>query len=101
MTPNDDDRPRTNLEYYDAAHAMQTGVAHELERDPKTGTPKDLRVGINSAMVTDGALAQLLIAKGIFTEAEYAEAVRLEMCREVDRLEARLSAYYGRPITLR
>ncbi len=96
-----DDTQRNDLDYFAAAHGMQTGVAHELERDPSSASPKHLRVGINSALVNDAALVRLLVAKGVITEEEYAEAVRLEMNRELDRYEDLLRSSYGGPITLR
>lgn len=95
------DKPKTNLPYVEAAHAMQAGVAMEMERNPLNVTPKHLRVGINSAMSDQGALARLLIKKGIFTAEEYAEEIRLEMCREVDRYESRLEQEHGVKVTLR
>jgi len=99
-----DDTPRTHLTYQEALHAMQSGVAYEMNKDLKITDPKHLRVGINSAMVNDAALVRLLIKKGLFTLEEYEEELRLEACREVDRYETRLSLKYNRPlgeITLR
>lgn len=94
--------PKTNLSYEDACHAMQSGVAMEMERHLNNAhEPKHLRVGLNSALVNDAALLQLLIKKGLVTLDEYAEEVRLEMCREVDRYQSRLSTEIGSPITLR
>jgi hypothetical protein len=89
------------LPYDVACHAMQTGVAYELEKDPTSATPKHLRVGINSAMVNDAALAGLLIKKGIITEAEYADAVTSEMNREVERYQEKLFRLYHAVVTLR
>lgn len=83
------DKPKTDLSYEAACHAMQTGVAHEMSIGAEDTTPKHLRVGINSAMCNDAALTRLLVKKGIITEEEYAEEVRLEMCREVDRYQER------------
>jgi hypothetical protein len=40
-------------------------------------------------MVDSAAVARLLVEKGVFTAAEYAEAVRVEMNRELDRYEDR------------
>lgn len=97
----DDDRPTTDLPYDAAMHAMQTGVAYDLKRDPSSGTPKHLRVGVNSALVNDAALVRVLVAKGVFTMEEYLEALRLEACREVDRYEARLSEGLAAKVTLR
>lgn len=89
------------LPYEHACHAMQTGVAFELERDPSSASPKHLRVGINSALVNDAAMVHLLVAKGIITEAEYMAEVTAEMNREVERYEARILARYGATVTLR
>jgi hypothetical protein len=72
--------------YMAAAHAMQTGVAAKMQREPAETTPKHLRVGVNSAMVGNAALAKLLIEKGIFTEAEYFQA-------QADAMEAERDAY--------
>jgi hypothetical protein len=71
--------------YLDLAHAMQSGVAAKMAIDPADTSPKHLRVGLNSAMVNDAALARLLIARGLFTEEEYLQAITDEMEREVAR----------------
>jgi hypothetical protein len=80
--------------YAAAAHAMQSGVAMKMNYDPNSTTPKHLRVGINSAMSDHGALARLLITKGVITEDEYLEAVADGMEREAamyqDELRQRL-----------
>lgn len=90
--------------YVAAAHAMQTGVALDMESDPSgtkgATTPKHLRVGINSAMSDMSGLAKLLIEKGIITEDEYTEAITEAMEREKDRYETILSERYGRKVTL-
>jgi hypothetical protein len=83
-----------------AAHAMQTGVAYEHSRDASDGTPKHLRVGINAAMADHGGLVRLLIAKGVFTEDEYVEAVADSMEAEAKRYEEHLSRVYGAKISL-
>lgn len=64
-----------NNAYRLSMHAMQTGVTYVMTRDPKETQPKHLRVGVNAALVDAGALARLLIAKGIITEGEYAAAL--------------------------
>ena len=56
--------------YTAALHAMQSGVAAEMQHNPSPSNPKHLRVGVNSALVSSGALAQLLISKGVITETE-------------------------------
>ena len=81
MTEKDTDR------YLAAAHAMQSGVAAEMGPECE---PKHLRVGINSALVGNAALARLLIEKGVFTLDEYEAAQAAEMEAEKDRYEHRL-----------
>lgn len=55
--------------YTAAAHAIQAGVAMELELDQREkgsagpASPKHLRTGVNMAMVHEGALANLLVTK--------------------------------------
>ncbi len=77
--------------YRAAAHAMQTGVLLRMQRegarfadDTHETAPKHLRVGINSAMVDTGAMAMLLIRKGIITELEYREVLVEMMEREAE-----------------
>ena len=86
--------------YLAAAHAMQTGVAMEMEHGSKDTTPKHLRTGVNSAMVEHSALAGLLISKGVITGEEYAEALAAGMERETKAYEDRLSEHIGTKITL-
>jgi hypothetical protein len=90
-------------EYARLAHAMQSGVAYEMNYDHyNTGptTPKHLRVGINAAMSDMGGLVRLLISKGVITEEEYAEAVTEKMREEVQAYEARLTERLGSKVTL-
>lgn len=87
-------------DYYKALHAMQTGVAVEMELDNHSVLPKHLRVGINSAMCDNAALTKLLIAKGIITSEEHIEAITKEMQEEVKRYEARLLERTGKVIHL-
>jgi hypothetical protein len=86
--------------YQAAAHAMQSGVAAKMGCDPSETTPKHLRTGVNSAMVEHSALAELLMAKGVFTEDEYQEALATGMEREVRLYEDWLSQHTGVNITL-
>lgn len=94
------DHPKRDLPYPEAAHAMQSGVAQEIADGNAAASPKHLRTGLNSAMVQDAALARLLVKKGLITFEEYNEEIRLEMCREVDRYEKRLSEKHGVKISL-
>lgn len=89
-----------DMTYEQALHAMQSGVAMEMNYHSAPTAPKHLRVGVNSAMVTDRAIARLLIDKGIITKEEYCEAVRQSMVMEVVDYEERLSGLMGREITL-
>ena len=86
--------------YTDAAHGMQSGVAMMMNRDPSETQPKHLRVGVNAAMSDQGGLVKLLIAKGLFTEEEYVEAITEAMEAERDRYAQELSELYGAAITL-
>jgi len=76
--------------YRAAAHAMQTAVAMSMEVDPGDCTPKHLRVGVNSALCDSGAMAALLIAKGLITRDEYEKAVADMMEAEVQRYREEL-----------
>ena len=86
--------------YQAAAHAMQSGVAMEMNYDSKSTQPKHLRVGVNSALVDSSALAELLITKGIITEDEYLDAIAAGMEREAESYRARLQDRLGTSITL-
>jgi hypothetical protein len=79
-------------------HAMQSGVSTEQARGSDDGTPKHLRVGVNAAMSDHGALVGLLIAKGVFTDREYLEAITAGMQREVDSYRQRIADKLGVPI---
>lgn len=87
-------------EYEQHLHAMQTGVAAEMDIKSEPTEPKHLRVGVNAAMSDHAGLVRLLIEKGVISEGEYIAAITAEMEREKQRYEYRLSAYYGRPIHL-
>jgi hypothetical protein len=90
-----------NIARYDAAlHAIQNGAKLQLEIDPTPGTPKHLRVGIDSAMCEHSALALLLEKKGVFTRNEYFEAIAVAMETEKERYEKALSQHFGYKIIL-
>jgi hypothetical protein len=86
--------------YIAAAHAMQSGVAMEMNYRSQPTEPKHLRVGINSAMVDHSALAKILIDKGIITDAEYMKALADAMEAEKLRYEKHISELVGRKVTL-
>lgn len=64
-----------HAKYVDIMHAVQSGVAMKMDIDPSETSPKDLRVGINSVMVSDFAMVNLLIDKGIITRDEYLDSL--------------------------
>jgi hypothetical protein len=75
-----------------AQHAMQSGVMFEIEtgRGSAGGTtPKLLRVGVNTTLTDHASLVKLLIAKGVITDLEYAQACCDGMEAEVRRYEER------------
>lgn len=86
--------------YEAAAHAMQSGVAMEMNYRSQPTEPKHLRVGINAAMSDMGGLVTLLIEKGVITSEEYIRAVADSMEREKLRYELALSAMTGTKVTL-
>jgi len=73
------------LSYEQALHGVQSATAYEQERGSESGSPKHLRVGINALMSDASAIASLLIEKGIITEEEYLERLRLAMNEELSR----------------
>jgi len=84
-------KPKNNLSYEEALHGIQSATKYELETNGYSSLNqiKHLRVGIDSAHITDEAIARLLIRKGIITEEEYIEEIRICMNRELDRRESK------------
>jgi hypothetical protein len=87
-------------EYLDLCHAMQSGVAGVMNYEPSETTPKHLRVGVNSTMVSQAGLVTLLMHKGVITELEYFTAMRDAMRDEVSRYKQRLTKLCGGNINL-
>ena len=87
--------------YVNACHAIQSGVAFEQSRGSQDGTPKHLRVGVNTSKCDMAALVRILIGKGLFTEAEYVKELADEAEREVKRYEDRIFETYGTKVTLK
>lgn len=101
MTTNETESAEAaTARYMAAAHAMQSGVASKMAFDPAETTPKHLRVGVNSAMSDHGALAKLLIDRGVITEGEYLSAIADAMEREKDQYEREISGHFGSTVTL-
>jgi hypothetical protein len=90
MTPEE-----FNARYAALTHAIQAGTGLEQSSYSKDGKPKHLRVGITLARIEHTAVARLCIAAGIFTEAQYFDAVIAELEREKAIITARLEAHYG------
>ncbi len=65
------------LSYEEAAHGVQAAIAFDIGRGRKTTEPKHMRVGIDMSKADMLGLTVLLIDKGVITEAEYIEAMRL------------------------
>lgn len=101
---DDEERIRIATETYHAAgHAVQSGVEYEIGAvgDAKAAaTPKHLRTGINMAMSDHSALATLLMNRGIFTKAEYLEALLVSALAEKGRYETTLGEHYGTKVVL-
>lgn len=92
--------------YQQLMHGVQSGIAMRINDPNYDGaTPKHLRVGINSAHITDKALAELLMEKGIITEEEYfrkmVEATIDELKMLEEEVEGSISSEMDLNITLR
>ena len=84
--------------YLRAMHAMQTGV--EFQEDKTELEPKHLRVGVNSAMVGQGALVQLLIKQGLIDEVAFYEKMADLMEADAESYGKRISEERGQNIKL-
>ena len=82
-----------------ALHAMQSGVAYEMNSGSRDTEPKHLRVGINSAMIQMTGLVRLLVDKGIIEPGEYWRYQADEAEREVARYEERANEGGGTRIS--
>lgn len=85
-----------NAQQYRALqHAMQSGVAMMMNKEPKETEPKHLRVGVNTALSDHASLARLLISKGIITQDEYEDAILAGMVIEVENYKGRIHNSFG------
>lgn len=82
-------------EYEQLSHAVQTGVMHYLELNPKFAGSKFLKTGNDLRAVDHHAIVTLLIQKGIITEREYLEQLVKSTREEVRRYETILSKAYS------
>lgn len=84
--------------YLAAMHAMQSGVAFEMNYPDTAGATeaKHLRVGINNALVQQTAIVLLMVEKGIITMDEWWKKLADEMEAEVLRYQNAADARFGR-----
>lgn len=109
--PTDEDRVAAlQHDYLDLLHAVQSGCAYGvagMHGDPiqtpghEWAVQKHLRVGVNSALISQGALVKLLVDKGVITELEYWESVVAEFRAAVEGYEAEFSEKFGAKVRLR
>lgn len=98
---DDEQREMAAAERYQAAaHAMQSGVAAEMNYRSEPTDPKHLRTGVGAAMVDHSALVTLLIKNGIISKASYFEALADAMEEEKQRYEKHLTELLGKSVTL-
>jgi hypothetical protein len=89
-----------NAKYQALMHALQSGVAFDQASGSDDGAPKHLRVGVNSALISNGALISILVKKGILTEEEYMEELVVYTQRDVDYMKMTLKERYGVDVDL-
>lgn len=84
------------LTYEQAAHGIQTAVGYEQHSEKRGGQDhiKHLRTGLDCRAADAMGLATLLIEKGIITQAEYLEHMRLAANTELARYEDHLNAEF-------
>ena len=103
-TPSDEDKlAALYATYMDLLHAVQSGCEYGvggMTGEPGASSPnewrvqKHLRVGITSVNASIGAVAKLLVAKGVFTEIEHFEYLVKELELMVKEFETELAAKY-------
>jgi hypothetical protein len=91
-------------EYTKLLHAMQSGVKSlmEVEDNKDTGetSPKHLRTGVNSALITSSALVKTLVDKGLITFEEFRDNEIELLQKDVKSYENKLSQHYGVDVKL-
>lgn len=93
--------PELLAEHAALLHSMQSGVKYTIEYGlDDAHSPKHLRTGVNNALVSNGALVDILIQKGIFTEEEFMTAYNNVLRKEVASYEDALSKHLKTKITL-
>ena len=97
------DKPYTDLglSYEEAAHGVQSAIAHGMSSGATDTEPKHLRVGVDMSKSDLYGLATLLMEKGVFTLEEYVEHMRLAANTEVARFEAEATERLGATVSFR
>jgi hypothetical protein len=90
------------LTYEEAAHGVQSAIKYEMDREKHEirSTLKHLRVGVDMRAADARALAELLIAKGVFTADEYIEYMRLAANEELARYTEHVREKYDLPMNV-
>jgi len=73
------------LTYEQAAHGVQTAIAHGITKGDSATVPKHMRTAIDMSKADMLGLATLLISKGLITQEEYIEHMRLGANEELAR----------------
>jgi hypothetical protein len=91
------------LSYEEAAHGVQSAIKFEMTKNgidadgPIASMIKHLRVGVDMRAADMRGLVELLIRKGIVTDAEYDELARLGANEELAEYEDILRRKYDLP----
>lgn len=83
-----------DMSYVQAGHALQSATAMLMNYEP-IAQPKHLRIGLDCRAADAKGLADLLIAKGVFTKEEYIESIRKSMVEELELTAARVRQCMG------
>lgn len=96
------------LTYEQATHGVQSAVRFEMQMknmdnddNPALNMLKHLRVGVDMRAADMGGLAALLIAKGVFTQAEYTEYMRRAANEELARYTDHVNSTYRVNVSFR
>lgn len=94
--------PSTPYDRYVAAmRALESWVAVKARMEPAETNPQQLRLGVNSALLQQSALVQLLANKGLISEDEFLEAMANAAEQEVARYQQWVSATTGVEVSLK
>jgi hypothetical protein len=78
-----------DLTYVEALHGVQTAILYDMHNNEehKATEPKHLRVGVDMSKSDMLGLVSLLMDKGVITEEEYLEYIRLAANQELHMRE--------------